>query len=136
MVSQAIAVRLRHFLDDAVRSKDSEQATGLGGEAAALFGCAGGVRGEEELGDVAISKSDCGKLATGDVLEEGDIVRVVQAHGPNSSGALEDWVRDLVEDFGTGSGVSNSRQRIEVGVVGSLRELGTAVKVSNAFAER
>jgi hypothetical protein len=106
--SEAVAVALGDLLDDAVGAKKAELPADLGGQASPVTRSGVGRRAMDEGTEVAVSEASGCELATGDGVEE----------------------------LGAGRGVLDGGEGLEVRVVGTLGQLGTAMEVGGTLAKR
>src|ERR1044071_7817016 len=76
-----------------------------------------------------------GSVAMGWGCGQSKVVRIAQTESTNAAAMVGDWSGDGVEELRARRGVADCRESVQVGVVGSLRDLGTAMKIRHALAK-
>lgn len=84
--------------------------------------------------DIAVAESGGGEFATGDAFEQGKVVGITEAHSPNGTAIVGDPMIHGIEQVRARGLVAHGAERIEIGFVGSLGQLGAAMEICNAFA--
>lgn len=131
-MGEPVAMGLRDLRDHAVGTKAAELTAGLAGEPADV---SGSVRAVDQASDVAVAKAGRGEFASGDGLKEGEVVGIAEAQSALVPRAIDDGPRTVSKILAQGVVSSTGGEGVQVGVVGALGQLGTAMKVSDALAQ-
>jgi hypothetical protein len=86
--------------DDAVGREEPKPAADAGTEAAEFGGRGTAGAGVERVARVAVAEAGGGELATGDGLDEGEVIGIALAEGSDAPNGVDDRMKDGAEESG------------------------------------